>query len=448
MLRAASKGTVVPASAITPEEDRLLRAAFGRYGGRADARADAAAVVARYQQRGAGCWFLCDCLPGAERPPALVLVTQTFIRRHGDTRWPAHCESCDFYQEQEEQRLITASYARPSANKPLRLALPLSRTAAAAPAYRLEGCSRHTARPGIARLLIQLVTEAGLQSIEAGWRAPPLVDQVKAIWTAAKLIEIDAGVRLPEFLCTSSAKLGGLVAKIEAARPGRFKQTRPHGVLVVRLAAAGAGVLQPISGKPIPVKGRLAVFGERPGAGRETNMERTARAPYLAACVIGRAREDGPVEVLSAYAHPCAGDAHLMLLDSDMERRTLAQLRSLQGWLADNRRMPVSIEKPMYDLAGDTSVAPEPLPPCIPDFVVRSTRPDGAPGAAIVETMGFADDAYRARKERIHPLMSAVLDGAPVVMHDFHEPAGRAQKWRDDLFWHGTRQALTRAIGD
>ena len=62
------------------------------------------------------------------------------------------------------------------------------------------------------------------------------------------------------------------------------------------------------------------MFGERPSAVRDTPAERAARAPYLAACVLGRAAPNAPPEVLSAYLHPCVSEQHLMLVDSDLER--------------------------------------------------------------------------------------------------------------------------------
>ena len=286
------------------------------------------------------------------------------------------------------------------------------------------------------------MTEAGLQEVGAGWRPPSLVDQIKAIWTAARPVELDAGVLLPEFLCTSPARLGELVEKIEAAPVRRFARTRPHGVLIVRAAKVGAGMLQPVAGEPIPVLGRLAVFGERPEPGREGTAERAIRAPYLAACVVGRADGDGPVQVLSAYAHPCAGDAHLMLVDSDMERRTLEQLRSVQTWLGAKKDLAVAIEKPLFDIGGDVQTDDVSRPPCIPDFVVRSgaTRTK-----VIVETMGFAHEAYRRRKDRTHAAMSLAFGGAPVVDHDFHEPAGHSQADRDKAFWRAVRWRLTGA---
>ncbi len=445
MLQVTPKGDVAGAVPVTMEEDRLLRAAFGRYGGQAEARAAAADVVGRYQQLGGGRWFLCGCRPGAERPPALVPVSQTHIRRHEDGRWPLHGEACDFYREPTEQRAVTTSYAPPSVDKPLRLARPLGRVAGPAKEARTETCSRHTARPGLARLLAQLVTDAGLQVIPPGWRAPSLVDQVKALWLAARAVEIDAGVRLSAFLRTSPSKLGELVKLVEAAPAEAFTHTRPHGVLIVRAAAVGDGVVQPVAGDPIPVRGRLSVFGERAEPGRETRAERSARAPYLVAALVGRALEGGPVEVLSAYAHPCAGDVHLMLLDSAMERRTLAQLQTVQGWLAAKHGLPVAIEKPLFDMGPEAPGDAPPRPPCIPDFVLRAGAEGEAVQTVIAETMGFADEDYRARKAVMHPLMSAVLGGAAVVEHDFHYPPDRSQVQRDRTFWLKARWALMPA---
>jgi len=121
------------------------------------------------------------------------------------------------------------------------------------------------------------------------------------------------------------------------------------------------------------------------------------------------------------------------------------QRDTLRRWLGSQRRVRVSIEKPLMDLFPEAPPGTPPHPPCIPDFVVR--RADGAGGrsngAVIVETMGFADENYRERKRRIHPLLSAVLGGAPIITHDFHEPQGRTQSWRDNSFWRTLRWTVT-----
>lgn len=111
-------------------------------------------------------------------------------------------------------------------------------------------------------------------------------------------------------------ELEGLIA----AHWLRLKRNRPHGVLIFRAARIRAGVIEPIAGEPLPVRGRIAVFGERQVDARDGEAERAARAPYLVACVVGISRPDEPVEVLSAYAHPCASAWHLMLVNSAQER--------------------------------------------------------------------------------------------------------------------------------
>lgn len=445
MLKAAPKGSDQGSIPIHPDEDRVLRQAFGRYGGSPAARAAAAPIVAHYQQANGGHWFFCDCRPGGERQPVLVPVSQTHLRRHQDERWPSHQENCDLYRDPGEQRLLTASYGPLPRGHAVRLVRRLNQVAAPPLDHQIEGTSYQRRRPGIGRLLVQMVTAAGLQRLEPGKPVAPLGEQFKAIWAAAKAVSLDTDVALPDFLCTSPGRLGELVERLERAPATRFAHTRPHGVLIARIASVERGFLHPVVGEPIPVAGRLGVFGATADEGRESRAERAARAPYLAACVIARAKGSGPFEVLSAYAHPCASDDHLMLVDSNLERQTLAQLVSLQRWLLNRQEVGVTIEKPMADigLAGDG--AADPRPPIIPDFVVRLVnRATGKEGrAAVVETMGFASDAYRARKARVHPFMSAALEGAPVVEHDFYRPGDWSQKDRNETFWQDVRRAVT-----
>ncbi len=373
-------------------------------------------------------------------------VAQTHLRRHQDERWPSHDDGCDFYRDAGEQRLLTASYAPLPFNRPLRLIRRLDQTAATPPVRTIEATSYQRRRPGIARLLIQLVTTAGLQRLEPGEAVPLLVDQVKALWQAAKAVELDGGTTLPDFFCTSPARLGELVVRLERTPVERFPHSRPHGVLIARIASIAPRTLHPVAGEPIAVAGRLGVFGEASGDGQGSRVERAGRAPYLVACLVARARSDGPFEVMSAYAHPCAADGHLMLVDSDLERRTLAQLRSVQSWLLNKQDIAVSIEKPMADIGLAGTGDADPRPPCIPDFVVRLVnRASGKEGqAAVVETMGFANANYRDRKERLHPLMLEALGGALVVQHDFHEPREMPQAERDKVFWQEVRRAVTR----
>ena len=149
-----------------------------------------------------------------------------------------------------------------------------------------------------------------------------------------------------------------LIERLEQVRQGRFVHNRPHGILILRLAGVAEGNLFPLKGDAIPLRGWIAVFAERPQGCRAASV----RPPYLAACVIGRPAIEAPVEVLSAYVHPCASLDHVLLMDGDCERQTLAQLRSVQSWPRRKRGVLTAIEKPMFDLRPVLSAADAGLP--------------------------------------------------------------------------------------
>ena len=82
--------------------------------------------------------------------------------------------------------------------------------------------------------------------------------------------------------------------------------------------------------------------------------------------------------------------------------------------------------------------------PSLPNFILWAEADHRIQHqVVVVETMDFADDAYRDRKHRTHGLMSRILGGAPVVEHDFWSPADRAQAQRDRQFWLAARWKVT-----
>ena len=484
MLRLTRRGEVAELRDLTADEDLALRRAFGRYG-RVEDRPIGAAVVRRHQHSGAGRWFLCDCLGDVPRPPALVPVTEDHIRRHSDAPWPVHDPACDFYRDPGEQRLICSSYARVALRKPIPLVTRYKGPEQTQPVVTGRSRDRHRGR--LATLLMTLLEQADLTRIFPGQPLPSIADQYRALRAASREIEIEEGVNLASYLCTYLPALPELIAKIARTPPERFRRShRSHGLLVTMAAEAAKGQIRPLRGDPIPVRGEIAIFGERDGHGQEAAGGSRARAPYLAACVVGRAGPEEPVEVLKAYLHPCVSAGHLMPVDSNLERQTLALLLTLQDWLAKRRKVRVTIDKPVFDLGWSSAPAPalntaapgsdaeallarvgevhlaslallrevgikhrpagdqEARDPCLPDFILwaeaehRIQHP-----VVIIETMGFADEVYRARKHRTHGLMSRILGGAPVVEHDFEAAAGTSQGQRDRQFWLNARWMVT-----
>lgn len=435
MLAVAVKGRTEPAILLSADEDRVLREAFGRFA-RRDRREAAAAIVRRLQTTGPGHWVLCDCLgdqASGHRVPALVMVSETHVRRHVDERWPQHADDCDFFREPEEQRRITASYRTPVSGAPMHLIGACRSDSPRRPPV-LSGTSHAHKRPKLGRLLTRLVSDAGLQVLAPGWRPRPPGEQYQALRGAARKIRLASGVPLARVLHTHPPTLGRLIERVAEAWPDDFGGRRPHGVFVVAATDIAAGAIVVGPDITFPVRGRIALFGEIEGHGR-IRADNARRPPYLACCLVAAPEEGQPPELLRAYVHPVVSRSHLMLVDSDCERQTLRELLGVRRWLQGRKGLQVGIEKPLFDIGQDaTDETPEASsrPPCIPDFLVRVTAPDGRCAGVIVETMGYADAQYREPKNRLHPLMAEALY-LPVVTHDFHQPDGRTQEERDKM---------------
>src|SRR5271165_1868935 len=87
--------------ALTPDEDRKLRLAFGRFADNRHRRAGEDVVSSHYEKKRC---FHCDCRPDATKAPLLFLVTGTHIRREIDGKGTPHDEGCEFARDHEEQK--------------------------------------------------------------------------------------------------------------------------------------------------------------------------------------------------------------------------------------------------------------------------------------------------------------------------------------------------------
>ena len=436
MLRLMRRGNAEDLRPLAQGEDATLRRAFGRFA-RVTAREAGAFVVRQHQGGLGGQWFACDCRGGALPPSVLVPVAETHIRRHVESLWPEHAEWCDFYREPQQQVAVSASYRR-VASQARSLGLVRRFDQAERPLDRtLIGSSREQRRPRLARVLFELIDRAGLNRIEAaGGRG--IAEQFAALRSAAEDIWLDEGASLQRYLCTYPPALPEFIDRIDRTSDTRFRKTRrPHGLVVGVARDASRGTVKPWSGDPFDVAGEIKVFGEVDGHNVARRQTIGARAPYVMACLVGRRQPGEAVQVLRAYLHPCWSERSLFPVDSDYERQTLRQLMRLRQWLSTKNGVDVTITKPLFDMAVDDADDQGVQEPVIPDFIVYA---DG--GGIVVETMGYDLPSYRERKGRMHPAMSRVCGGAPLIEHDFTRPAGLEQAKRDDMFWRACRSGL------
>jgi hypothetical protein len=200
MLKACQKGDYRRFIPFSVDEDRAMRRAFGRFAS-AEARAAGADVVQRFQHKGPGCWIACDCLDGLEeRPPVLIPVLESFVRRHTDPPWPEHAELCDFFRKPAEQKAISRSYGPPSPG-PLRLVRRYGQVEEDA-LEREVSRSYAWRREGLATMLRLLQIKSGLFRFTGPSSRPKLGDQYRLLRKAAAEIEIDDNLPLSRFLCT------------------------------------------------------------------------------------------------------------------------------------------------------------------------------------------------------------------------------------------------------
>lgn len=128
----------------------------------------------------------------------------------------------------------------------------------------------------------------------------------------------------------------------------------------------------------VPVYGEMKVFG---------GVASAARFPMVVIALIKKTANGAILD--SAYAHPVLDDTRWMLVDSDLERKTYADLADICFWLKQEKGLGIEIEKPLYAWQHSNER---------PDFVLTLTSRAQKRQQLVVETMGFEDPQYEARK--------------------------------------------------
>lgn len=458
MLKIRQKNNREGSCDLVSGEFKLLSDAFGRNGGTLDQRRLAQPIVGKYQGLGSGGWFYCNCR-GNERPtPVLYPSNHTHVVRH--PKRPNHDENCTFFCPPRIEWRITTSHRSRERPEGYALLADFSDVRETAPDRAIRRFSQNCSRPRLATLLYTILTRSGIMIVGSNGRRPSHASQLRDIFLASRQMQLDAEIQLSDYLRSGFSWQQTIEQRVTRGA-GRWRVgTRPHGLLIDTIHGVVRGGLVKRNGDVLTVAGRVSVFGERDGDNRVAARGKDAIAAgksYVAIVLFARLVPGGPVLPHSAYVHPCLAMDDLLLVDSDFERATMAQLTKVRSWVNLRNGISFTIEKPLFDIgtvqpeegdlheAGndDNPVSAAPPPVLLPDFIIRRSGSTSAGSSTvIVETMGYADIAYRERKARIVPAMAEALGNAPDVKHDFWLPAHKSQEERDKTFRGNLRSAL------
>ncbi|MDO1935055.1 protein YagA, partial [Escherichia coli] len=144
-----------------------------------------------------------------------------------------------------------------------------------------------------------------------------------------------------------------------------------------------------------PVRG-ISINGEAQGG---------IRPPYWVILAFCRSA-DGRIICSEGYAHALYQLTCPVPVDSKLERNTLTALLNVASWLKRKPGTPeLSLERPLFDtevyVNGEKKYV-------LPDFIVTARAPDGKTARVVIETMGYEDSDYCARKSRQHTGMKQI----------------------------------------
>ncbi len=162
MLKVSGVKTKNVPVALSPDEDRKLRLAFGRFAQEQNLKAGQAVVASYYA--GHQC-FHCDCRPDMANAPLLYLITATHIRRETDGEGTPHRDNCEFALDAKEQRTLVRSYKIRKRNNRCFNLLRNFRDDTDKPVTKTDYSGFSTKSPALATVMRELLHEAKLDHI-------------------------------------------------------------------------------------------------------------------------------------------------------------------------------------------------------------------------------------------------------------------------------------------
>ena len=389
---------------LTEEEETAVKNIFGHKQVRsAPDRALAEHVI--HEMRESELWLQCSCIAGdtpALNSAKLMSETQTlFLSGFGHS----HDPSCPMFRVFKGDEDATRSGTRKvTGSKRLnyRDFLPADESettikASGKPVTAGDDRTRRKRRPRLARLLLTLIEDAGLNTFSP---VSPLPNQTARTWLDA--LAVSAGAQ--EFI------RGRRLSEIVRFQPtmGEASQERLMQELERANAnwpAGKARVFYQIFMSDLVSREHVTFAwngGERrfvPERGVSINGESQegVRPPYWVILAFRRGAE-GRLICSEGYAHALFRRNCPVPVDSGLERQTLEGIAEVARWLND-KAVDLTLVKPLFDI--EVNVEGE-KGFVLPDFIIQAKMPDGRERTVVIETMGYTDDEYCERKAEQH----------------------------------------------
>lgn len=440
MLNVVEKNSLKQLEPVSCRDYLSLKRAFGKFR-KAKAKTRGLKVASKFAAKHR--WLACDCQGETARPPILYPHAKNGIQREPFARNFPHAEHCEFAKYPEQQSRVVETYRKAvPTRRPRRLVPPFIRNQANdVPSSKNVSSARK--RPGLARLLVEILETCEIQVLDEFARKEDTqrrADQIALIEESAQHIYLDTEQPLSKWIATSFSEYMDLRKRLDAEEHD-WRHGRPHGIYIdtfSRIVGETLFINEERDTPYIAVDGHLYTYGGY----------QPARTPYLAICLVAKPMAQDAPRVIRAYAHPCLGKTHFALVDSALEKATLDQVIDCKTYL-ETFGLEVKILKPLSDMGPRL---PTERPVCIPDFVVSAQGPLVLNSTVVVETMGYDTKAYRNRKREMKKWFRMIGGtgkyGTPIVEHDRSGETDETEIASiDSKFWTKLRNNLSTARG-
>lgn len=386
---------------LSPSERDLLLDAFAEQDGSAPAESAAHRLLEALWMR--HLWLVCSCRGGslASAPVLYVQSTRsssrplTIVRNHARA---LHDAQCPFIRACRPRGHNLAVRTKSQALGILKTA----HVASAKSARAIVGAatSKTERTPSIANVLFTVLEHAGCNRFLGHPRS--LTVDAQRVQEALTSFHMDGKKKIPaiDYFGTNLHRFGAISRNVErAAKKQEWPPNlTPHGFViglceVERDKQKKVWLVEPKRGNSKPNRWQVTGRVRLPGPGTP--------GPNVAIGLIATPAGSQKPELVQAYVHPANSIDELTLVDSDLERQTLAILTE---HLVEMKRKgkAYSVIKPYLDIVKSGARYR-------PDFLVIQ----GAK-TLYIETMGYDDADYISRKEGVHEVMKSYH---PVSQH-------------------------------